>query len=148
MDEKNWDGSMPLFYRVRVAIDVTKPLKKQMKLKKDNDRKAEKSFGAWMRAGSRRSTPSTGLRWVAPEANVDREGWMSPAMEAVAGAGVSETNDKGKEPVFMPTGTTAVVPYVDDRSMQVPTVVIGARPRLHQPALTTFGRSNALATAG
>ncbi|XP_031092241.1 uncharacterized protein At4g02000-like [Ipomoea triloba] len=35
-DERNFDGSMRTYYRVRVAIDVTKPLKKQMKLKKDN----------------------------------------------------------------------------------------------------------------
>ncbi|XP_031120409.1 uncharacterized protein LOC116023546 [Ipomoea triloba] len=35
-DEKNFDGSMRMYYRVRVSIDITKPLKKQMKLKKDN----------------------------------------------------------------------------------------------------------------
>lgn len=36
VDDRNFDGSMRMFYRVRVAIDVAKPLKKQMKLKKDN----------------------------------------------------------------------------------------------------------------
>ncbi|XP_019158899.1 PREDICTED: uncharacterized protein LOC109155722 [Ipomoea nil] len=35
-DERNFDGSMRTFYRVRVALDVAKALKKQMKLKKDN----------------------------------------------------------------------------------------------------------------
>ncbi|XP_019158440.1 PREDICTED: uncharacterized protein LOC109155162 [Ipomoea nil] len=36
MDDRNFGGSMRTFYRVRVTIDITKPLKKQMKLKKDN----------------------------------------------------------------------------------------------------------------
>ncbi|XP_031101947.1 uncharacterized protein LOC116005850 [Ipomoea triloba] len=36
VDDRNFDGLMRMFYRVRVAIDVAKPLKKQMKLKKDN----------------------------------------------------------------------------------------------------------------
>lgn len=35
-DDRNFDGSMRTYYRVRVNIDVTKPFKKQMKLKKDN----------------------------------------------------------------------------------------------------------------
>ncbi|XP_019160778.1 PREDICTED: uncharacterized protein LOC109157334 [Ipomoea nil] len=36
-DGKNFGGSLRTYYRVRVLLDVTKPLKKQMKLKKDND---------------------------------------------------------------------------------------------------------------
>ncbi|XP_031095116.1 uncharacterized protein LOC115999404 [Ipomoea triloba] len=36
VDERNFDGGMRMFYRIRVAIDVSKPLKKQMKLKKGN----------------------------------------------------------------------------------------------------------------
>ncbi|XP_031096904.1 uncharacterized protein LOC116001154 [Ipomoea triloba] len=35
-DDKNFDGSMRTFYRIRVTLDITKPLKKQMKLKRDN----------------------------------------------------------------------------------------------------------------
>ncbi|XP_019171922.1 PREDICTED: uncharacterized protein LOC109167357 [Ipomoea nil] len=35
-DERNFDGAMRSFFCVRVAIDVAKPLKKQMKLKMDN----------------------------------------------------------------------------------------------------------------
>nr|GMD63385.1 uncharacterized protein LOC109174453 [Ipomoea batatas] len=128
-DEKNWDGSIRLFYRVRVAIDITKSLKKQMKLKRDNgtwafidfryerlptfcflcgiighgdrlcpkfvngyDRNLEKPFGAWMRAGFRRTAPTSGQRWVAPETDVERENWKSPAMEAVA-RGVAPQSD-------------------------------------------------------
>ncbi|XP_031092172.1 uncharacterized protein LOC115996873 [Ipomoea triloba] len=96
-DERNFDGAMRVFYRVRVAIDITKPLKKQMKLKRENgtwafidfryerlptfcflcgvighgdrfcskilhgvDLKAEKPYGAWLRAGTRRNAPTTG----------------------------------------------------------------------------------------
>lgn len=118
-DEKNFDGGMRTFYRVRVALDVSKPLKKQMKLKRENgtwalidfryerlptfcflcgvighgervcpkiiqgvDRKAEKPFGVWLRAGGRRATPLSGQRWVAPESDADRQNWTSPAMEA------------------------------------------------------------------
>lgn len=144
-----------------MAIDISEPLKKQMKLKKDNDtsafidfrykrlptfcflcgvighgdrycpkvthvqdRKVENPFGAWMRAGSRRSTPSSGQRWVALEANTYRESWKSQAMEAVASAAVLETGDKGKEPLFMATDTTTLIPYSDDRNVLVPTVVV------------------------
>ncbi|XP_019179721.1 PREDICTED: uncharacterized protein LOC109174935 [Ipomoea nil] len=35
-DERNFDGGMQTFYRVRVSLDVVKPLKKQMKLKRDS----------------------------------------------------------------------------------------------------------------
>lgn len=35
-DDRNFDGSMHTFYRVRVSIDVAKPLKSKMKLKRDN----------------------------------------------------------------------------------------------------------------
>lgn len=41
VDERNFDGSMRLFYQIRVSIDVHKPLKKGMKLKKEN--------GDWIR---------------------------------------------------------------------------------------------------
>ncbi|XP_031091148.1 uncharacterized protein LOC116027532 [Ipomoea triloba] len=36
MDEKNFDGSLRAFYRIRVALNVSKPLKKGMRLKKDD----------------------------------------------------------------------------------------------------------------
>lgn len=35
-DERNFDGTMHVFYRIRVVIDVSKPLKKGMRLKRDN----------------------------------------------------------------------------------------------------------------
>lgn len=35
-DDRNFDGSLRTFYRIRVAIDVSKPLKKGMKLKKNS----------------------------------------------------------------------------------------------------------------
>lgn len=35
-DERNFDGSMCMFYRVRVALDISRPLRKKMKLKRDN----------------------------------------------------------------------------------------------------------------
>lgn len=35
-DERNFDGSMRTFFRIRVSIDVTRPLRKGMKMKKDN----------------------------------------------------------------------------------------------------------------
>nr|GMD67874.1 Retrovirus-related Pol polyprotein from transposon RE1 [Ipomoea batatas] len=99
--------SLPVGFQSEMVVSAIEPLKKQMKLKKDNDtsafidfrykrlpsfcflcgvigqgdrycpkvthhvqdRKVENPFGAWMRAGSRRSTPSSGQRWVALEAN-------------------------------------------------------------------------------
>nr|GMC62878.1 NDR1/HIN1-like protein 26 [Ipomoea batatas] len=64
------------------------------------DRKAEKPFGAWMRAGGRRSAPSSSQRWVAPESNSDREGWQSPAMEVGVGGTNAATGEKGKSPLF------------------------------------------------
>nr|GLL25533.1 uncharacterized protein LOC109184755 [Ipomoea trifida] len=35
-DEKNFDGGMRNFYQVHVALDFSKPLKKQIKLKREN----------------------------------------------------------------------------------------------------------------
>lgn len=35
-DENNFDGSLRAFYRFRVALDISKPLKKGMRLKKDD----------------------------------------------------------------------------------------------------------------
>lgn len=35
-DEKNFDGGWKSFFRVRVVVNVTKPLKKGMKLKRDD----------------------------------------------------------------------------------------------------------------
>nr|GLL41721.1 uncharacterized protein LOC109189671 [Ipomoea trifida] len=35
-DERNFDGSLRVFFRIRVEVDVSKPLKKGMKFKKDN----------------------------------------------------------------------------------------------------------------
>ncbi|XP_031112051.1 uncharacterized protein LOC116016023 [Ipomoea triloba] len=135
-DERNFDGSMCIFYRVRVAIDVAKPLKKQMKLKKDNgswafidfryerlptfcfrcglighgdrfcpkiaqgyDPKAKKPYGAWMRAGTRRTMPTSGQRWIAPESNPDRLNWRSPAMESDKGEGVDYSGNMGAAPM-------------------------------------------------
>lgn len=37
LDDRNFDGSMRIFYRLRISMDITKPLKKRMKLKKDSD---------------------------------------------------------------------------------------------------------------
>ncbi|XP_019190338.1 PREDICTED: uncharacterized protein LOC109184755 [Ipomoea nil] len=109
VDERNFDGTMRTYYRVRVTIDATKPLKKQMKLKKDNgvwvlvdfryerlptfcfvcgiighgdrvcpkivqgvDLANGKPYGAWLRAGARRTVPSVGQRWVGPEVDAER----------------------------------------------------------------------------
>nr|GME08040.1 uncharacterized protein LOC109174453 [Ipomoea batatas] len=157
-DEKNWDGSIRLFYRVRVAIDITKSLKKQMKLKRDNgmwafidfryerlptfcflcgiirhgnrlcpkfvngyDRNLEKPFGAWMRAGFRRTTPTSGQRWVAPKTDVEREKWKSPATEAVERGAASEIVDKGKG--------AATGPHSDAQHAAIPTVEITVQKR-------------------
>lgn len=130
-DERNFDGSILLFFRVRVLIDVTKPLKKHMKLKRDDqawsivefkferlltfcflcgiighgekvcikalqgiDNTVEKPYGAYMRAGLRRSMPLAGQRWVAPQTNADRQNWKSPSAEIV---------EKGKAPLLDPS---------------------------------------------
>nr|GMD54424.1 putative receptor-like protein kinase At3g47110 [Ipomoea batatas] len=148
-DERNFDGSMCIFYRVRVAIDVAKPLKKQMKLKKDNgswafidfryerlptfcfrcglighgdrfcpkiaqgyDPKAEKLYGAWLRAGTRRTMPTSGQRWVAPESNADRLNWRSPAMESDKGEGVDDGGNMGAAPMQMVTSPNVLLPVV------------------------------------
>nr|GMC64453.1 uncharacterized protein LOC109174453 [Ipomoea batatas] len=85
VDDQNFDGGMRMFYRIRVVIDVSKPLKKQMKLKKGYghgdrvcpriihgvDRQVEKPFGVWLRAGTRRVAPMSGQRWVALESDAD-----------------------------------------------------------------------------
>ncbi|XP_019170974.1 PREDICTED: uncharacterized protein LOC109166477 [Ipomoea nil] len=44
LDDRNFDGSMRLFFRVRVEIEVAKPLKKGMWLKKDNGEWAKVDF--------------------------------------------------------------------------------------------------------
>nr|GMD65699.1 Retrovirus-related Pol polyprotein from transposon RE1 [Ipomoea batatas] len=116
---------------VRVAIDISEPLKKQMKLKKDNDTSAFIDFRykrlptfcflCGVIGHGDRCCPK---RWVALEANTYRESWKSQAMEAVASAAVLETGDKGKEPLFMATDTTTLIPYSDDRNVLVPTVVV------------------------
>lgn len=36
MDERNFDASMRVFFQIHVVLEVTKPLCKGMKLKKDN----------------------------------------------------------------------------------------------------------------
>lgn len=41
MDERNFDGSMRIFFRIRIELEVTKPLKKGMRIKKDD--------GEWVR---------------------------------------------------------------------------------------------------
>nr|GMC71201.1 uncharacterized protein LOC109174453 [Ipomoea batatas] len=166
-NEKNWDGSIRLFYRFRVAIDITKSLKKQMKLKKDNgtwavidfryerlptfcflrgvighgdrycpkfvngyDCNLEKPFGARMRAGSRRTAPTSGQRWVALETDADRASWKSPTMEAVESEAVSETFAKGKEPMVTATGNgVAGVPSSDSQHADIPTVVVSVQKR-------------------
>nr|GLL49694.1 uncharacterized protein LOC109174453 [Ipomoea trifida] len=149
-DERNFDGTMRLFYRVRVAIDITKPLKKQMKLKRDNgtwafvdfryerlptfcflcgvighgDRycskfnpraypKAAKPYGAFMRAGGRRTVPSAGQSWVAPESNSDRLLWRSPAMDSSDTNAQTTDMDKGKGPLQEIVATTTLVPAYD-----------------------------------
>nr|GMC60209.1 uncharacterized protein LOC109155728 [Ipomoea batatas] len=101
--------------------------KKQMKLKKDDGmwafvefRKADKPFGAWLRAGSRRAAPTSGQRWVAPESDADRLGWKSRAMEAVEAAKQSEKNESGKEPMQMSTGPAELVPFSDSSNEKVP----------------------------
>nr|GMD52683.1 uncharacterized protein LOC109174453 [Ipomoea batatas] len=141
---------MCIFYRVRVAIDVAKPLKKQMKLKKDNgswafidfryerlptfcfrcglighgdrfcpkiaqgyDPKAEKLYGAWLRAGTRRTMPTSGQRWVAPESNADRLNWRSPAMESDKGEGVDDGGNMGAAPMQMVTSPNVLLPVVN-----------------------------------
>lgn len=165
-DEKNFDGSMRLYYRVRVAIDISKPLKKQMKMKRENgswafvdfryerlptfcflcgvighgdkhcpkfihgfDPKAEKPFGAFMRAGSRRSAPSTGLRWVAPESNADRLLWRSPVMDGGDISSRNEVGDKGKGPMHEAVGTNALVPIYADSHAEIPAVVMHEQKR-------------------
>ncbi|XP_019179235.1 PREDICTED: uncharacterized protein LOC109174453 [Ipomoea nil] len=133
VDDRNFDGSMRLFYRVRVAIDVAKPLKKQMKLKKDNgswvyvdfryerlptfcflcgvighgekfcskivhgaDLKAEKPYGVWMRAGSRKGVPNSRQQWIPSETTIERRNWRSPTMEADAILATAEPEGNGK----------------------------------------------------
>nr|GMC74005.1 uncharacterized protein LOC109184755 [Ipomoea batatas] len=66
------------------------------------DRNLEKPFGAWMRAGSRRTSPTSGQRWLAPETDVEREKLKSPAMEAMERGAASEIADKGKDAAMGP----------------------------------------------
>ncbi|XP_031106836.1 uncharacterized protein LOC116011413 [Ipomoea triloba] len=115
-DERNFDGSMRSFFRIRVSINVTKPLRKGMRLKVENgdwvmvEFKYErlptfcflcgiighgekfcpksweevstlvKPFGASLRAGSRRTTPTAGQRWFAPETTAERSLWKGPVV--------------------------------------------------------------------
>nr|GMC82871.1 Small GTPase superfamily [Ipomoea batatas] len=44
MDERNFDGSMRVFFRVRVELEVEKPLKKGMKLRRDDGEWARIEF--------------------------------------------------------------------------------------------------------
>lgn len=116
MDERNFDGSLRVFYRIRVALDVAKPLKKGLRMKKDDgewvlvefryerlptfcflcgvighgeklcakmmleggEQKLERPFGAWLRAGNRRNTPTAGEKWLAPETAAERKLWKAP----------------------------------------------------------------------
>nr|GMD48633.1 uncharacterized protein LOC109154879 [Ipomoea batatas] len=77
---------MHVFYRVCVSIDVGKPLKKQMKMKRvlwGIDPKSEKPFGRWLRAGMRRGVPSAGHRWIPPVTTFERWNWTAPSQEGL-----------------------------------------------------------------
>nr|GLL44560.1 uncharacterized protein LOC109150754 [Ipomoea trifida] len=85
------DGTMRTFFRVRVEMDVLKPLKKGMKLKRDNgwDVNAAKSFGPELCAGGRRMPPSGAQKWIAPEVTSERRSWAAPRRS-------SDCDEKGK----------------------------------------------------
>nr|GMC60208.1 uncharacterized protein LOC109157277 [Ipomoea batatas] len=109
------------------------------------DRKADKPFGAWLRAGSRRAAPTSGQRWVAPESDADRLGWKSRAMEAVEAAKQSEKNESGKEPMQMSTGPAELVPFSDSSNEKVPSVTIGNQKRRRPEEETSDGHRGGLA---
>lgn len=44
MDDRNFDGSMRVFFRVRIELEVAKPLKKGMRVKKDDGEWAKVDF--------------------------------------------------------------------------------------------------------
>nr|GMC83439.1 uncharacterized protein LOC109189671 [Ipomoea batatas] len=50
---------------------------------KEGEQKAERPFGPQLRAGNRRNTPTTGEKWIAPEATADRKLWNAPGKEEV-----------------------------------------------------------------
>nr|GMC89816.1 hypothetical protein Iba_chr04fCG2370 [Ipomoea batatas] len=81
------------------------------------------------RTGSRRSTPSTGLRWVAPESNADRLLWRSPVMDGGDISSRNEVGDKGKEPMHEAVGTNALVPIYADSHAEIPAVVMHEQKR-------------------
>lgn len=117
-DKACFDGSWKQFVRVRVAIDISKPLKRRLKLKKEGgewlgidfkyerlptfcflcglighaekfcpklfdicSEDVERPYGAWLRAGGRRSLPSSGHRWLVPDSPIEREKWKAPSAE-------------------------------------------------------------------
>nr|GMD04046.1 uncharacterized protein LOC109174453 [Ipomoea batatas] len=143
VDDRNFDGGMRMFYRIRVAIDVSKPLKKQMKLKKGYghgdrvcpriihgvDRQAEKPFGVWLRARTRRVAPMSGQRWVAPESYADCQNWRSPAMVADATMRQAEDKEKGKESMQLYVFNPVLVPISGSSVDGVPVIIVGEQKR-------------------
>nr|GMD51060.1 receptor homology region, transmembrane domain-and RING domain-containing protein 2 [Ipomoea batatas] len=86
---------------------------------------AEKPFGAYMRAGGRRVVPSAGLSWVAPESNVDRQLWRSPAMDVIESSARTDDLGKGDMPLHGTIASTAMVPVNES----IPAVVMGEQKR-------------------
>nr|GME19989.1 uncharacterized protein LOC109179941 [Ipomoea batatas]GME19990.1 uncharacterized protein LOC109179941 [Ipomoea batatas] len=65
-DTENLGGLWKDFMRVRARIDVSKPLKRKMKVKPANGN-VERNYSPDLRANGRRSQPNTAQRWLLPE---------------------------------------------------------------------------------
>nr|GMC64407.1 uncharacterized protein LOC109147766 [Ipomoea batatas] len=71
-DEKNYDGWWKSFLRIKVTIDISKPLLSKMRIRKIGSDWSwisfslteEKAYGAWLRAASRRGLLAAGRQWL------------------------------------------------------------------------------------
>ncbi|XP_019199062.1 PREDICTED: uncharacterized protein LOC109192810 [Ipomoea nil] len=79
-DPFNFGGAWRSFYRIRVRMSVSAPLKRRMKLlHRDGGILPDAfPFGAWMRAGPRRQVKPVGARWLLSPTSQSSAGPITP----------------------------------------------------------------------